>query len=408
MKRAIIVVLDSLGIGATSDAANYGDVGADTLGHIADGCASGAGDRVGLRQGALAIPHLQRWGLASAAAGSRGAPLKLASPDISPPEGAYGHASEISSGKDTPSGHWEICGAPVLFDWGVFPKEANCFPQEFMERLQAEGAIEGTLANCHASGTEIIKAFGEQHLTTNWPICYTSADSVFQIAAHEQHFGLDRLYQLCQLAKKLLEPLNIARVIARPFDGDSAQTFQRTANRRDFTTEPLTNTLLDHIQHAGGSVISIGKIADIFAHKGITKTVKAANNMSLVDRLLEQMDCVSSGLIFVNLVDFDSLFGHRRDLPGYADALEQFDARLPEIESKLTQDDLVLITADHGCDPTWPGSDHTREHVPVIFFGSMVQAINLGERSSFADMGQTIAHHLQIDPLEYGNVCDIL
>ena len=245
-------------------------------------------------------------------------------------------------------------------------------------------------------------------METGYPICYTSADSVFQIAAHEQSFGLERLYELCKVAKRLVDPLDITRVIARPFIGTCSDDFERTANRRDLTTPPNGPTLLDFIQAAGGQVVSVGKISDIFSNQGVSYTVKGSDNMELIDQLLSQMKLAQEGLIFVNLVDFDTKFGHRRDVAGYALALEQLDKRIIEIESLLGTDDLVLITADHGCDPTWPGSDHTREHVPVVFYGNQVKNINLGERSSFADMGQTIANHLEIDPLPYGKSCQLV
>jgi phosphopentomutase len=244
-------------------------------------------------------------------------------------------------------------------------------------------------------------------MNTGFPICYTSADSVFQIAAHEETFGLQRLYDLCEVAKRLVDPLNITRVIARPFIGDSWENFERTPNRRDLTTPPTGPTLLDHIQAAGAPVVSVGKIGDIFSHQGVSYTVKAKDNMGLVDELLKQMDKVKEGLLFVNLVDFDTKYGHRRDVSGYALALEEFDKRLPEIENQLNSNDLVLITADHGCDPTWPGSDHTREHVPVVFYGESVNNQNLGERASFADMGQTIAQHLNLAPLAHGEACNL-
>jgi phosphopentomutase len=324
------------------------------------------------------------------------------------PQGAYGYAREVSAGKDTPSGHWEICGLPVPFEWGTFPSQENCFPSSLLQNLITQGQISGTLANKHASGTEVIKEFGEQHLETGFPICYTSADSVFQIAAHEQSFGLERLYELCKVAKRLVDPLDITRVIARPFIGTCSDDFERTANRRDLTTPPNGLTLLDFIQAAGGQVVSVGKIADIFSNQGVSYTVKGSDNMALIDQLLLQMKLAQEGLIFVNLVDFDTKFGHRRDVAGYALALEQLDKRIIEIESLLSNDDLVLITADHGCDPTWPGSDHTREHVPVVFYGNQVKNNNLGERSSFADMGQTIANHLEIDPLPHGKSCQLM
>ena len=404
MKRAIILVLDSLGLGSSADAHRYGDKGADTLGHIAEACADGNADN-SHRQGPLNIPNLLRWGLGAAANSSRGKPLPVSNVV---PQGAYGYAREVSAGKDTPSGHWEICGLPVPFEWGTFPNQENCFPASLLQNLITQGQIGGTLANKHASGTEVIKEYGEEHLETGYPICYTSADSVFQIAAHEQSFGLERLYELCKVAKRLVDPLDITRVIARPFIGTCSDDFERTANRRDLTTPPNGPTLLDFIQAAGGQVVSVGKISDIFSNQGVSYTVKGSDNMELIDQLLSQMKLAQEGLIFVNLVDFDTKFGHRRDVAGYALALEQLDKRIIEIESLLSNDDLVLITADHGCDPTWPGSDHTREHVPVVFYGNQVKNINLGERSSFADMGQTIANHLEIDPLPYGKSCQLV
>jgi phosphopentomutase len=403
MKRAIILVLDSLGLGSTEDSHLYGDTGSDTLGHIIESCDSDKGNN-SERNGPLMIPNLIRWGLGEAAIASRKKPLPI--PRVEP-QGAFGYAKEVSAGKDTPSGHWEICGLPVPFEWGTFPKTENCFPESLLRDLINQGSIGGTLANKHASGTQVIEEFGQEHINSGFPICYTSADSVFQIAAHEEHFGLDRLYELCTIAKLLVDPLEITRVIARPFTGNSKDGFERTANRKDLTTPPNGPTLLDNIQDGGGDVISVGKIGDIFSNQGVSYTVKAPNNMGLVDQLLSEMKKVNEGLIFVNLVDFDTKFGHRRDVAGYALALEQFDARIPEIESKLTSKDLVLITADHGCDPTWPGNDHTREHVPVVFYGKSIKNNNLGERESFCDMGQTIAHHLEIEPLLHGEACNL-
>ncbi len=403
MNRAIILVLDSLGLGSSDDAHLYGDEGSDTLGHIIEKCASGNADSDS-RNGPLFIPNLIRWGLGEAAIASRKESLPI---DRVQPEGSFGYAKEVSAGKDTPSGHWEICGLPVPFEWGVFPKTENCFPESLIHALMEEGQISGTLANKHASGTKVIEEFGEEHIQSGLPICYTSADSVFQIAAHEEHFGLERLYKLCEVAKRLVDPLNITRVIARPFIGNSKDGFKRTSNRKDITTPPNNLTLLDHIIESKGQVVSVGKIGDIFSNQGVSYTVKAPNNMGLVDQLLLEMKKVNEGLIFVNLVDFDTNFGHRRDVSGYASALEEFDKRIPEIESSLQKNDLVLITADHGCDPTWPGSDHTREHVPVVFYGRSIKTNNLGKRDTFADMGQTIAHHLQIKPLANGKVCEL-
>ena len=403
MKRAIILVLDSLGLGSSEDAHLYGDSGSDTLGHIIEECDSSNADN-SERSGPLLIPNLIRWGLGEAAIASRNKPLPITRVE---PQGAFGYAKEVSAGKDTPSGHWEICGLPVPFEWGTFPVIDNCFPASLLSDLMEKGQIEGTLANKHASGTQVIEEFGEEHISSGFPICYTSADSVFQIAAHEEHFGLERLYELCRVAKKLVDPLEITRVIARPFIGNSKDGFERTANRKDLTTPPNDLTLLDHIQDANGQVASVGKIGDIFSNQGVSYTVKAKNNMGLVDQLLSEMIKLKNGLIFVNLVDFDTKFGHRRDVAGYALALEQFDKRIPEIESGLDDDDLVLITADHGCDPTWPGNDHTREHVPVIFYGKSIKNNNLGKRDSFADMGQTIASHLGIKALNNGKACNL-
>jgi len=402
--RAVVIVLDSLGIGASQDADKYGDTGADTLGHIAEHCNQGKADNA-FRQGQLRIPNLQRWGLAEAAKESRKKALPIDNTTIV--EGAYGFAQEVSVGKDTPSGHWEICGLPVPFEWGLFPNINPCFPKDLLHELIQHGKLKGTLANCHASGTQVIQEYGEAHIRSGKPICYTSADSVFQIAAHEEHFGLKRLYDLCDVARKLVDPLNIGRVIARPFVGNISDGFQRTENRRDLTTPPHAPTLLDAVQASGSSVIAIGKISDIFAQQGISHSVKAPTNSKIVDALIEQMKKVDEGLLFANLVDFDSVFGHRRDVAGYAQAIEAFDSRLPEIESLMRPNDLVLITADHGCDPTWPGTDHTREYVPVLFNGPNVSQSNLGKRASFADMGATIAAHLNTCKLDHGTVCQL-
>ena len=403
-RRAIILVLDSFGIGASADAAQFGDAGADTLGHIAQACADGRADKSGVRSGPLHVPNLARWGLGRAAEISTGAvPPGLATDRI---EGAYGCAAEESRGKDTPSGHWEMAGCPVPFDWGYFPRERPCFPPALIQQLVAEFKLPGILGDCHASGTEIIAELGEEHVRTGKPICYTSADSVFQVAAHEQHFGLERLYRFCERAKELLEPLNIGRVIARPFVGESPADFRRTAHRRDYTTPPPAETLLDRVSASGADVWSIGKIADIFAHRNISRKLKAEDNNALFDRTLEAIDAAADrALVFANFVDFDMLYGHRRDVIGYAAALEAFDRRLPELEAQLRPGDLVLATADHGCDPTRPGTDHTREHVPVLFFGPEVPAGPLGKRPSFADMGQTIARHLALSPLAHGRDC---
>ncbi len=408
MKRALILVLDSLGIGASQDADLYGDTGANTLGHIAEHCARGLADQAGVRQGPLHIPNLTRLGLAAAQTTSAGQPLAGCEADVTI-TAAYGYAAEQSHDKDTPSGHWEMAGVPVPFKWGTFPTTVPCFPETLIAQFIADAGLPGILGNCHASGTEIIKQLGAEHIRTGKPICYTSADSVFQIAAHEDHFGLTRLLEISQIAKQLVDELNITRVIARPFIGEDAATFQRTANRKDLTTAPIENTLLDYLAASGGEVISVGKIADIFAERGITKQVKAHNNMALFDAMLSSFAAAGDQtLVFVNFVDFDSLYGHRRDVIGYAKALEDFDQRLPELEAVMDTGDMALITADHGCDPTFPGSDHTREHVPVLFFGPGIQGQNIGARSSFADMGQTLAKHFQIMALPHGKAINFV
>ncbi len=392
MSRAFILVMDSFGIGASADADKFGDEGANTLGHIA------AAQN-------LHLPNLARLGLAHAAAASAGGPAPSLGYDGAP-TGAWGYAVEQSLGKDTPSGHWEIAGLPVMFEWGFFPTTEPCFPGALIERLIARCDLPGILGNKHASGTEIIAELGAEHIRSGKPICYTSADSVFQIAAHEEHFGLQRLYDLCAVAKSEVEALNIARVIARPFVGEDVASFKRTANRKDLTTPPPGETLLDHLLADGGEVISVGKISDIFAHRGISHTLKAPDNMALFDALLRQAEVAPEhSLIFTNFVDFDMLYGHRRDVPGYANALQAFDARLPEFLSRLRPGDLALITADHGCDPSFRGTDHTREHVPVLFFGPKISAQALGRRSSFADMGQAIAAHLGLAALAHGEDC---
>lgn len=402
MTRAFILVMDSFGVGATADADKFGDAGANTLGHIAQACAEGRADVPGGRKGPLHLPNLTRLGLGLAAEESSGSePAGMPRP--AQVTGAYGHAAERSYGKDTPSGHWEMAGVPVEYDWGFFPKETPCFPAALTDALIARCSLPGVLGNCHASGTEIIARLGEEHIQSGKPIVYTSADSVFQVAAHETHFGLERLYELCRVAKELVDDYNIGRVIARPFVGEDRASFQRTGNRRDLTTPPPSDTLLDRLKAKGAEVIAVGKIADIFAHRGMTQTIKANGNEALFDKTLEFARTAPEGaLIFTNFVDFDTLFGHRRDVAGYASALEDFDRRLPEFEALLRPGDLAVITADHGCDPTWPGSDHTREHVPVLAFGPEVTPGSLGRRESFADIGQTLARHLGLAPLDHG------
>ncbi|QGZ41376.1 phosphopentomutase [Pseudoduganella flava] len=393
MSRAFILLLDSFGLGATPDADKYGDAACDTFGNIAKWAASEGKP--------MALPTLEKLGLAAAAHTATGR-WAAGFGQREGFAGAYGAAREKSTGKDTQSGHWEIAGVPVLFDWGYFPKTVPSFPQELTDKLQELTGVPGFLGNCHASGTTIIADLGDEHVATGKPILYTSADSVLQIAAHEEHFGLERLYDMCEKAYELVKPYNIGRVIARPFVGSDGN-YKRTANRHDYAVPPPAPTLLDHVKDAGGEVIALGKISDIYAGKGVSRVVKGPDNMALFDRLLEvEQEAGDKSLTFVNFVDFDMLFGHRRDVQGYSQALHELDARLPEFIGKLKEGDLVVITADHGCDPTSPGSDHTREHIPMIFFGPGVQGRELGISETFSDIGQTIAHHLGVQPLSNG------
>lgn len=404
MKRVFIMMLDSFGIGASADAATFGDSGANTLGHIAEACMAGKANVQ--RQGRLYLPHLTALGLGKAAQGATGhfPPGLDANADII---GAYGWASEISSGKDTPSGHWEIAGVPVLFEWGYFKETQNSFPQALLDKLVAQAQLPGYLGNCHASGTAIIDQLGEAHMQTGKPIFYTSADSVFQIACHEQTFGLERLYQLCTIARDILtvDGYNIGRVIARPFIGSGPGHFQRTGNRHDLAVEPPAPTILKKlVDEKGGEVISVGKIADIYAQQGITRQVKATGLAALFDATLAQVQqAPDNSIVFTNFVDFDSAWGHRRDVAGYAAGLEFFDRRLPELIHLVTPDDLLIITADHGCDPTWPGSDHTREQVPVLIYSPSITPRSLGHRATFADIGQTVASYFGLSAMAYGS-----
>ena len=401
MKRTIILMLDSLGVGASADAARFGDEGANTLGHIAEACANGQANNG--RQGPLQLPNLTKLGLAHACAASSGIFPPGLDESITPVS-AYGYAKELSSGKDTPSGHWEMAGAPVLFDWGYFSKKEESFPQELLDALVVQGNLPGYLGNCHSSGTEILDRLGEEHMKTGKPIFYTSADSVFQIAAHEGHFGLERLYELCEIVREELNDYNIGRVIARPFVGERAGEFERTGNRHDYAVEPPAPTVLQKlVEERSGEVISIGKIADIYANVGITHKVKATGLAELLDATLAAVRTAKDNtMIFANLVDLDSAYGHRRNVAGYAAALEYIDARLPELYPLLGADDIVVLTADHGCDPTWRGTDHTREHVPVLLYGKNIVPRNLGARTTFADIGQTLARYFGTTPMAYG------
>lgn len=401
MPRAILYILDSVGIGGAPDADKYGDQGSNTFGHIAEWAAAGKADRPGLRSGPLLVPNLDALGIGAAIQLSTG----TLPPNLSATAkgGRFGVGREVSRGKDTPSGHWEIAGVPVPFDWGYFPQTEPTFPPELIEEFIKRAKLPGILGNKHASGTDIIAALGEEHIRTGKPICYTSIDSVFQIAAHETHFGLERLYEICEIAFELTAPLMIGRVIARPFVGEDPTSFKRTGNRRDFAIAPPEPTLLDRNQAAGNQVYAIGKISDIYAGHGVTHKLKGTGIPQLFDRTLEAVEMAADrAFIMTNFVDFDSEYGHRRDVPGYAAALELFDARLPEVIAKLRHDDLLILSADHGNDPTWTGTDHTREQVPILVFSPSLSPGEIGIRTTFADIGESIAHWLGLPPGRHG------
>ncbi|MDB5659127.1 MAG: phosphopentomutase [Cypionkella sp.] len=390
MARAFLVVMDSVGCGGAPDAAAFGDAGANTLGHIAEACAAGRAD-VG-RSGPLRMPHLDGLGL--------GAAIRLASGlDArgfdAVPMGRWGVATEVSRGKDTPSGHWELAGVPVPWDWTYFPDKVPAFSDDLVALVCKLAGTQGILGNCHASGVPIIEQHCAEHLRTGWPICYTSADSVFQIAAHEEAFGLERLLKLCQDLAPHLHAMKVGRVIARPFTGISG-AFKRTANRHDYAMDPPGPTLLEWVQSAGRATHGIGKIGDIFSMKGVGKLWKGKSDLDLfghLDGLVE--DAEEGSLTFANFVEFDTLYGHPRDVAGYARALEWFDGRVGAFLARLRPGDLAIFTADHGNDPTWVGTEHTRERVPVICAG--IGSGGLGLRA-FADVGASVAAHLGVAP----------
>jgi phosphopentomutase len=411
MPRAIILVLDSFGVGYADDASSFGDIGANTFLNIAKHYFKEQNKVIHLPNlGALGLHALSQQASCSDMWQEYKHSLENAGVNfndffIQPTKGAFGYMGEVSTGKDTPSGHWEMTGVPVLFDWDYFLDRNSSFSNELFEIIKEKTGYNGYLGNCHASGTDIINALGCEHIKTGLPICYTSADSVFQVAAHEEHFGLDNLYQYCEQVRTLLcdSGLNIGRVIARPFIGEGPHNFTRTGNRRDYSVEPPSATVLEHITDAGGEVISVGKIADIFADKGISHKTKATGIDALIDATIHHLKTANdNSLIFTNLVNFDQDYGHRRDPIGYAQALESFDLRLPEIYKNMEKDDILFLTADHGCDPTWPGSDHTREFVPILSYHRFIESVDIGKRSSFADLGQTLATLFNVKKMHYG------
>lgn len=375
MRRVFLIVLDSLGVGALPDAAEFGDEGTHTLDHLVRSA------------GGLDVPRLAAWGLGNVPGVSTVAPAAS-------PLASFGRCAERSPGKDTSTGHWEMMGCPLEREFPVYP---DGFPDELIEELCSREGLDGVLENAPASGTEVIDRLGAEHLATGRPIVYTSADSVFQVAAHAERFGLERLYRVCETARELTRPLGIGRVIARPFVGEPG-SFRRTYDRRDYSLEPPRETVLDRLAAAGREVVGIGKISDIFAGRGLTRSVHTEGNRDGMRATLEEARTLAGGLVFVNLVDFDMLFGHRRDAGGYARALEEFDADLASLESELRPDDVVILTADHGNDPTHTATtDHTREYVPLLVFGAGTPRA-LGTRETFADIGATVEALLGLEP----------
>lgn len=370
------MVLDSAGIGEMPDAATWGDAGADTLGNI-------------FKQRQVNVPNLQSLGLGNIR------PLEGLLP-VEKPIGSFGKCTLASNGKDTTTGHWEMAGIILEKAFPTFPEG---FPPRVIDRFVAETGVPGVLGNVPASGTEIIKELGEEHVRSGKPIVYTSADSVFQIAAHEEVVPIDRLYEMCETARRILDGEDkVGRVIARPFVGETADTFKRTENRHDYAVPPPERNLLPLLKNAGLDVVCIGKIASIYDSMGVTEDLTAKNNDQTIDQTVKALNADNKGLIFSNLVDFDMLFGHRRDPKGYAAALEHFDARLPEIMAAMKDGDLLIITADHGNDPTFRGSDHTREYAPLLVYGkTATPGVNLGTRGSLADIGQTIAENFGLE-----------
>ena len=389
--RAFLVVMDSVGIGGAPDAAGYfndgvPDTGADTLGHIHDACARGAAEEG--RSGPLHLPTLAGLGLYHAADLASGGQRA----GDQPVTGLWGAATEVSKGKDTPSGHWELSGLPVPWDWHYFPDTVPAFPEDLTAQVCRLAGTEGVLANCHGSGTVMLEDYGEEHIRTGKPICYTSADSVFQIAAHEEAFGLDRLQDLCAKLAPRLHEMKVGRVIARPFVGTEGD-FRRTGNRRDYAIAPPAPVLTNWVQDAGRQVTAIGKIGDIFSMQGIDQVLKGSD-AQLMDHLDAQVAGAPEGsLTFANFVEFDSLYGHRRDVAGYARALEWSDARIGALLPRLQDGDLLCLTADHGNDPTWAGTDHTRERVPVLIAGRGTGELG---QVAFADVAASIAAHLGV------------
>lgn len=381
MKRVILVVMDSLGVGELPDASIYGDVGSHTLDNTYKAC------------NGLKIDNLEKLGFGNIKG------VKYLN-KVENTIGAYGKLAELSKGKDTVTGHWEISGVILDTPLNTYPEGfSKEIINEFLEKINKKGV----LGNCVASGTEIIERLGDEHVKTGYPIVYTSADSVFQIAAHEDIIPLEELYNMCKVAREMLVGENVVgRVIARPFIGDSGN-YKRTSNRRDYALDPFSKTMLEYLAENGKEVAAVGKIEDIFNNKGVTKAVHTKNNMDGIDATLRYMDEVKEGLIFTNLVDFDMLYGHRNDPKGYGKAIEELDNRLVEIYNKMTEDDILMLTADHGCDPTTSSTDHSREYIPILVYGNKIKSVDLGVREGFTDISKTILEYFNIENEIKGN-----
>lgn len=401
MARAFIIVIDSLGCGGAPDAAHFGDEGADTLGHVAAACRSGEADS-DIRSGPLRLPCLDSLGLGTAAKWSTGVPLPGFS-SIMRPGASAGFACEQSSGKDTPSGHWEMAGAPLRGSFGLFPKRAPAFDHGFISAIVQQGSLPGVIGQRHSAGVAIIEELGAEHVATGKPIFYTSADSVIQIAAHEESFGLDRLYALCEITRAHADALNIGRVIARPFVGSAERGFRRTPRRKDFSMPAPAGNILDRAHEAARKVLCLGKIGDIFGHRHTGEEIKGDNDIELFGKMLAAAPNLPDGsLLFANFVDLDTDHGHRRDVAGYAAGLERLDPLFERLIACLSPGDLCVITADHGTDPTWSGTDHTRENAPVLAYEPGAPQRMIGRRETFADIGASVAKHLGLAPTVSG------
>lgn len=397
MARAFIIVIDSMGCGGSPDAASFGDAGADTLGHIASACASGAADN-SERRGLLFAPCLDSLGLGLAAQLSTGAPLAGFS-NVLRAGASAGYACEVSSGKDTPSGHWEMAGSPLRGAFGRLPRTVPAFDSNFIANIVLEAEIPGVIGQRHSAGVAIIEELGSEHIRTGKPIFYTSVDSVIQIAAHEETFGLERLYKLCELTRRHADALTIGRVIARPFIGSVVKGFRRTPRRKDFAMPAPSGNILDRLNEAGRHIISVGKVADIFGHRNTGQTIKGENDIDLFEKMLIATPRLrDGGLLFANFVDLDTDFGHRRDVAGYAAGIERLDPLIERMTTLLEPGDLLIVTADHGNDPTWSGTDHTRENVPVLAYQPDGRRLEIGRRHTFADIGASVAKHLRVAP----------